>query len=161
MDENHIFLAIFLILWCVIHSIMIDNKFMIFVEKNFKSKIHYYRIFYNITATLSLIPIIIFAQSLPQIIYFQWDGYFIILQIFFILISLIIFIAGSQNYDFLQVLGIQQIINKSIHKSISKSGKLKTEGILNITRHPWYTAFFIVLWTRELNSISLIVNIIF
>jgi protein-S-isoprenylcysteine O-methyltransferase Ste14 len=140
---------------------MIDNKFIKFIEKKFKSNIRYYRIFYNITATISLIPIMIFAHTLPKLIYFQWDGYFIILQVFFILISLVIFVAGSRNYDFLQLIGIQQIINKSEHKSLSKSGKLNTEGILGLTRHPWYTAFFILLWARELNSASLIVNIIF
>jgi len=161
MDTNHIILGIALTLWCIIHSFIIDNKFIAFIENKFKSTIRYYRLFYNITATISLLPIMIFAYSLPKLIYFQWDGYFIILQVFFILISLIIFVAGSRNYDFLQFIGIQQIINKSVHKSLSKSGKLNTEGILRLTRHPWYTAFFILLWGRELNSTSLLVNIIF
>jgi len=161
MDKNHIILVIFLILWCIIHSVMIDNKFIKYIEKKIKSNIRYYRIFYNITAIISLIPVMIFAHLLPKIIYFQWNGYFIILQVFFILISLVIFVAGSRNYDFLQFIGIQQIINKSVHKSLSKSGKLNTDGILNLTRHPWYTAFFILLWARELNSTSLLVNIIF
>jgi protein-S-isoprenylcysteine O-methyltransferase Ste14 len=103
----------------------------------------------------------IFAYSIPKIIYFQWDGYFIILQVIFILLSLIIFFAGSRNYDFLQFIGIQQITDISVSKSLSKSGKLKTEGILGLTRHPWYTAFFILLWARELNSTSILINIIF
>jgi methanethiol S-methyltransferase len=77
------------------------------------------------------------------------------------IISIVIFVAGSRNYDFLQFLGIQQIIDKSLHKSLSKLGDLKTEGILNITRHPWYTAFLIFLWAREINTVSLIVNFIF
>ena len=161
MDKNHIILAIFLILWCILHSVMIDNKFIKFIEKKFKSNICYYRIFYNITATISLIPIMIYAYTLQKIIYFQWDGYFIILQIFFILISLLLFVAGSRNYDFLQFLGIQQILDKSAYKSLSKSGDLKTKGILYLTRHPWYTAFLIFLWAREINSTSIIVNIIF
>ena len=66
-----------------------------------------------------------------------------------------------KNYNFLQFLGIQQIIDKKTHKSLSKDGILKREGILNITRHPWYTAFIIILWARELNSTTLIINIIF
>ena len=161
MDKNHIILGIVLILWCIIHSVMIDNKFIRFMENKFKSNVRYYRLFYNITATISLIPIMIFAYSIPKIIYFQWDGYFIILQVIFILVSLIIFFAGSRNYDFLQFIGIQQITDISVSKSLSKSGKLKTEGILGLTRHPWYTAFFILLWARELNSTSILINIIF
>ena len=161
MDTNHIILISLLILWCIIHSVMIDNKFIKFVENILKSNFRYYRLFYNIFAIISLLPIILFSSSLPKLIYFQWDGYFIVLQGFLILISLVMFVAGSKNYDFLQFLGIQQIIDKSVHKSLSKFGILKTEGILNITRHPWYTAFLIFLWARELNSTSLIVNIIF
>ena len=128
MDKNHIILAIFLILWCIIHSVMIDNKFIKFIENKFKSNIRYYRIFYNITATISLIPIMIFAHTLPKLIYFQWDGYYIILQVFFILISLVIFVAGSRNYDFLQFIGIQQIIDKSMYKSISSKVKKNLAG---------------------------------
>lgn len=161
MDTNHIILTFLLILWCIIHSVMIDNKFIKYVEKTFKSNFKYYRLFYNIIATISLLPIIIFAYSLPNLIIFQWDGYFIVLQIILLLICAVIFVAGSLNYDFLQFLGIQQIIDKSRHKSLSKFGVLKTEGILNLTRHPWYTAFLIFLWARELNSTSIIVNIIF
>ena len=161
MDTNHTILGIVLTIWCIIHSVMIDNKFITFIENKFKSFIRYYRLFYNVTSIISLLPILIFAHSISNVIYFKWDGYFFIIQIFLVLISLILFIAGSRNYDFLQFLGIQQIIYKSVHKSLSKSGDLKKEGILNITRHPWYTAFLIMLWAREINNTSLLVNFIF
>ena len=161
MDNNHITLTVFLVLWCIIHSVMINNKVIEFVERKIKSRIRFYRIFYNITATISLIPIFIFAYKLPKIIYFQWDGYLLIPQISLILIGLIMIVAGSRNYSFLQFIGIRQIIDGSVHKTLSISGKLKTDGILGLTRHPWYTAFLIFLWARELNSTSLIINLIF
>ena len=161
MATDYIIFIFLLILWCIIHSLMIDNKFIKIVENMFKSHFCYYRIFYNIFAIISLLPIISYSYSLPSLIYFQWDGYFIILQACLLIIALILFIAGSKNYNFLQFLGIQQIIDKKTHKSLSKDGILKREGILNITRHPWYTAFIIILWARELNSTTLIINIIF
>ena len=161
MATDYIIFIFLLILWCIIHSLMIDNKYIKIVENMFKSHFCYYRIFYNIFAIISLLPIISYSYSLPSLIYFQWDGYFIILQACLLIIALILFIAGSKNYNFLQFLGIQQIIDKKTHKSLSKDGILKREGILNITRHPWYTAFIIILWARELNSTTLIINIIF
>ena len=161
MATDYIIFIFLLILWCIIHSLMIDNKYIKIVENMFKSHFCYYRIFYNIFAIISLLPIISYSYSLPGLIYFQWDGYFIILQACLLIISFILFIAGLKNYNFLQFLGIQQIIDKKTHKSLSKDGILKREGILNITRHPWYTAFIIILWVRELNSTTLIINIIF
>ena len=161
METNYVILISLLILWCSIHSLMIDNKFIEIVENMFKSHFRYYRLFYNIFAIISLMPIILYSYSLPSLIYFQWDGYFIIPQVFLLIIALILLIAGSINYNFLQFLGIQQIIENKSNKSLSKDGILKREGILNITRHPWYTAFIIILWVRELNSTTLIINIIF
>ena len=161
METNYIILAIILIIWCAVHSIMIDYNFMKFLESKFQSKIHYYRLFYNIFSTISLLPILIYAYSLPNEIYFNWEGYFVIIQILLIVFSMVFFITGYKNYDLSQLAGTQQIKNKTVHKSLSKSGDLKTEGILGITRHPWYTAFFIILWAREINTISLIINIIF
>ncbi|MEJ2495256.1 MAG: NnrU family protein [Ignavibacteriaceae bacterium] len=161
METNYLILISLLILWCIIHSLMIDNKFIKIVENMFKSDFRYYRLFYNIFAIISLLPIISYSYSLPSLIYFQWEGYFIIPQACLLIIGLILLIAGLVNYNFLQFLGIQQIIDKKSHTSLSKDGALKREGILNITRHPWYTAFIIILWARELNSTTLIINIIF
>lgn len=161
MDTNHIILAFSLILWCIIHSLMIDNKFIKFVENILKSKFLFYRLFYNIFAAITLLTIILFAYSIPNFLLFRWDGYLIIIQVMLIVIGVFFIAAGSKNYNFLQLAGIQQILNKSVHKSLSKSGKLRTGGILKITRHPWYLAVFILLWARELNSTSLIINIIF
>lgn len=161
LDTNHVILISLLILWCIIHSLMIDNKFIKIVKNIFKSNFQYYRLFYNIFAIITLLPIILFTYSIPSIIYFQWNGYFVVLQAFLLMIALILLIGGSKNYNFLQFLGIKQIIDKKLHKSLSKDGVLKREGILNITRHPWYSAFTIVLWARELNSTTLIINIIF
>ena len=161
MGTNYIILVIILIIWCVVHSIMIDYNFMKYLERKFPTKIHYYRLFYNIFSTIFLLPVMIYAYSLPKQIYFNWEGYYVIIQFLLIAFSMVFFITGYKNYDLSQLAGTQQIKNKTAHKSLSKSGELKTEGILSITRHPWYTAFFIILWAREINTTSLIINIIF
>ena len=160
METNQIILASALIAWCIIHSVMIDNKFTKFVENILKFNFRFYRLFFNVFAAITLLPILIFAYFIPGILIFSWDGYLIIIQIILILIGGFFIVAGSKNYNFLQFSGIQQILNKSVHKSLSKSGKLRTGGILKITRHPWYLAVLILLWAREINSTSLIINII-
>ena len=44
---------------------------------------------------------------------------------------------------------------------MTESGGLHISGILEITRHPWYLAGLLVLWARDVDSVSLVVNIIF
>jgi len=159
MDTNQILLASSLILWCIIHSVMIDNKIINIIENILDSNFRFYRMFHNIFSTITLLIIILFAYSIPNVLIFRWDGYLIIIQALLIVIGVFFIAAGSKNYNFLQLAGIQQILNKSVHKS--KSGKLWTGGILKVTRHPWYLAVLILLWARELNSTSIIINIIF
>jgi len=159
MDTNQIILASALIAWCIIHSVMIDNKFINFVENILKSNFRFYRLFYNVFAAITLLGILIFAYSIPNVLIFRWDGYLIIIQTLLIVICVFFIAAGSKNYNFLQLAGIQQILKKLVHKS--KAGKLRTGGILKVTRHPWYLAVLILLWARELNSTSIIINIIF
>ena len=161
MDTNQILLASSLILWCIMHSIMIDNKIINIIENILDPNFRFYRLFYNIFSTITLLIIILFAYSIPNVLIFRWDGYLIIIQALLIVIGVFFIVAGSKNYNFLQLAGIQQILNKSVHKSLSKSGKLRTGGILKVTRHPWYLAVLILLWARELNSTSIIINIIF
>jgi protein-S-isoprenylcysteine O-methyltransferase Ste14 len=73
-----------------------------------------------------------------------------------------LFIAGLFKYDILQVLGIRQIKSGKSHATLSESGDIDTSGILSITRHPWYLATIMLVWTyfREMYVSTLIVNII-
>jgi protein-S-isoprenylcysteine O-methyltransferase Ste14 len=62
----------------------------------------------------------------------------------------------------MQVLGIRQIKSGKSHSTLSESGDIDTSGILSLTRHPWYLATLILVWTyfREMYVSTLIVNII-
>lgn len=159
--SDYIILSLLLILWCIIHSALISNGFLAFINRKIGDKNRYYRLYFNLFSTLTLIPIIIFSLTLKGEYIFQWSGYLHISRIFAIIISLYLFYAGGKYYDGLQFFGIRQIREGSNQKSLSQSGELDMGGILGVIRHPWYTAAIIIIWTRNIDMSTLIVNTIF
>ncbi len=71
-----------------------------------------------------------------------------------------LFYAGSKHYDGSQFLGIRQIKDNSTTKVLTESGELNTSGILGYIRHPWYTGAIAIIWARDIDKVSIIVNLI-
>jgi protein-S-isoprenylcysteine O-methyltransferase Ste14 len=116
---------------------------------------------YNTIAVLTLVPVYFLMRSITPASYVEWWGGFRFLQLMLWGLALILLFAGAKNYDGWQFLGLRQLNSQNHNIGLSESGEFKTDGILNVIRHPWYVAGFLVLWARDLNSVSLIVNVIF
>lgn len=162
MVMKYLYLIILWILWCVIHSGMISLFVVKYVKNRFGRSYKYYRLFYNLAALITLIPLIYYSQSIKGPIIFIWKGHLTIIQIFLAAIAIALFTAGCLKYDMLHFIGMRQIKSGKSHSVLSESGDIDTAGILSITRHPWYLGAIILIWIdyREMYLVTLIVNII-
>ena len=158
---DHIILGVALVLWCVVHSAMISMSAITLGHKILGRYFNFYRLIYNTTSVLTLLPILVLMFSISSIPIFDWTGFSRLLQAALLFGGLFFLVAGAQNYDGLQFIGLRQIFSRKHQKGLSESGGLHTNGILRVTRHPWYLAGLFVLWGRDLNSVSVLVNIIF
>ena len=149
-------------MWCIFHSGLISLT----VNDYFKNRLglyyRFYRLFYNLVALTTLIPLIFYSLTLKGLVLFRWEGYMMIVQIVLLIITMSLFISGGLKYDMLQFFGIRQAKSGRSHTALSESGDIDTAGILSITRHPWYFAAIIFVWIdyREMYVSTLIVNII-
>ncbi len=86
----------------------------------------------------------------------------IFVRFFLVAVSIILFIAGSLNYDLLEFSGIRQIKSGKSYSTLSESGGIVSSGILGFIRHPWYLAsiIFIWVWQSDIYISTLIVNIL-
>ena len=159
--SHHIFLGIALSLWCVLHSAMISTSAIALAQKFLRRYFKFYRLIYNTISVLTLLPILGFMLSISSIPIFKWSGFFRIFQAALFFGGLFFLVAGAKNYDGLQFIGLRQIMSNKHQKGLTESGELHTEGILQATRHPWYLAGILILWARDLNSVSVLVNSIF
>ena len=155
-------LIIFWITWCATHSGMISLTVKDFLKSRLGSYYRFYRLFYNLVALTTIIPLVFYSQSLKGLVLFRWEGYMTIVQGALLIIVIALVVPGCLKYDLLQLFGFKQIRYGKSYSALSESGKLDTSGILGITRHPWYLAVIIFVWIayREMYVSTLIVNII-
>jgi len=158
--SNYILLSLILIIWCIIHSLLISNKFISFIQITLGTKFRFYRIFYNTFSLITFFPIILYSEFNKGEYIFTWTGNSRIIQGAMLAISLFLFIAGTKHYDGLVFLGIRQIKSFSNQKALTESGDLDTNGILSVIRHPWYSASILLLWSRNIDINSCLVNVI-
>ena len=153
-------LSLLLIAWCSLHSAMISASVIDFFKNHFGPRFRFYRLFFNLIAILTLIPVALFANSIRTQAIFHWNGYMRIGQVLVLVIAFLLFFLGGLNYDVRQFLGIKQIKKGTSNKAITASGELDTSGVLGITRHPWYLATILLIWARQLEVSVILVNII-
>ena len=132
--------------WCGIHSGMIALPVTNRLKQLSGSCYRFYRLFFNLVAVVTLVPLMVYSRSLTGIVLFRWEGYLIFVQASLFIVVLMLFISGSLKYDLLQFLGIRQIRSRNHHAALTASGKIDTSGVLSITRHPWYLAAIILVW---------------
>jgi len=158
--NNYIMLSFLLIAWCVLHSAMISVSVTEYFKKHLGPRFRFYRLFFNVVAVLTLIPVTIYASSIRSEAIFHWDGYMRIGQVLLLVMAAVLFFLGGRHYDVRLVLGIKQIREGTSRQLITDTDELDTSGVLRITRHPWYLAAILLIWARQLDVSGLFVNVI-
>lgn len=160
MNMSYIVLAGLWIIWCAIHSGMIWVTVTDSLKRRLGNYFRFYRVFFNLVAIVTIIPVILYGRSLHAPVLFRWEGFMIVFQVLLLIMGMLLFLAGARHYDMLQFLGLRQIRTGTSRGALTATGQLHTTGILRITRHPWYLGAIMLLWTGDLNISTLIGNII-
>jgi protein-S-isoprenylcysteine O-methyltransferase Ste14 len=155
-----IILATLVIAWCVLHSGMISLSATDYLQKRLGSNFRFYRLFFNLTSFLTLVPVVLFATSVRTQVIFAWTGYARIFQLTLLGIAFLLLFLGGRHYDARQLIGIKQIRDGNSSKLISDKNEFDTSGILGMTRHPWYLAVILLIWSRPLDASVIVVNTI-
>lgn len=158
---KYFFLALLWILWCSMHSIMISQRVTDCLKKRYVNLFRFYRLFFNLTAIITIILVLAYTYSIKTAPVFAWNGYFRIFQLLMLTAAGYLCFAGAKHYDLNSFLGLTQLKEKhTANNLMSESGKITISGIHTIIRHPWYTAAFLLIWARDMDISTLIVNII-
>ena len=157
---KYLMLSLLVIAWCLLHSAMISVSVTEYLKKRLGPKFRFYRLFFNLIAILTLIPVALYAYSLRTQAIFHWDGYMRIGQVLLLIVAVLLIFLGGRHYNVRQVLGIKQIKEGISSKAITDTGELDTSGVLGMTRHPWYLATILLIWARQMDVSVLFVNVI-
>lgn len=159
---QYILLSVLWIAWCIFHSFMISLPVTKYLEGTLTNSYRYYRLFYNLVAIITLVPVLYYGFRINSPLVFSWKGSSIFIQFILFIIAFLLFLTGARKYDMMQFLGIRQIQSGRAHSPLTESGIIDMTGVLGITRHPWYLGAIIVIWVinKHIYLSTLIINII-
>jgi protein-S-isoprenylcysteine O-methyltransferase Ste14 len=160
LSEEVLYVTLLWIAWCALHSTLITTEVTDYIKKRVGEQFRFYRLFYNITSLVTLIPLMYYSISIRQAPIFRWEGYLVIVKYFLLVMSISLFVAGGRHYSMSQFLGIRQIKTGRVNRALSEHDTFDTSGILSAIRHPWYTAGILIVWTGDISLSTFLINIV-
>jgi methanethiol S-methyltransferase len=154
---RYLLLALAWAAYCTLHSAMISETATRFLKRRLGSAFRFYRLFFNFTAMLTLIPVLCFSHSLGQEAIFRWEGVWLVPQYLLLACGLLLVVAGGRHYSLGQFIGISQLRGAS-SGGLAAGGGIDSSGVLGLVRHPWYTTVLLLLWAGNLDMAALVGN---
>jgi len=142
--------ALWLLYFCI-HSLLANN--------HVKSRLltwsllseHFYRLFYNSIALVTLVPILIVIMRYQGPSVFQWQGLWYFLALVLNLTALTCFFWSLKYYDMKVFWG---------WKTSVACSSFVLSPLHRFVRHPWYSCALIILWCRDLNAAQLLSSLL-
>ena len=151
------------LVWCLLHSLLVHPP----VEKKLQRLLgaggKYYRLLYNLFALFSLVPVGLLFWSADKTPVLIWPDWLRPLQWGFWLAAALLVVAAARVYDLTEFLGIRQVREaepRDTDGGSANDGELHTNGVLGFSRHPWYLAGLILLWSRSLTVRDVVTNVL-
>jgi len=146
-----------LLLWGIIHSVMASLWIKDFIRRRLGEHVfRYYRLFYNIFAGVSLLPILGLMVMLGDHQLYSIPKPWVVFFLFVQFLSLLALMIGLKQTGALEFLGL----NVFIREDEPSSQNFSTRGLYKFVRHPLYSAGLVFLWfSPVMTRNSLLVSI--
>ena len=157
-DWHHmVLLALSWLTYFVVHSLLaslwLKNRFIV----RFPLKMPVYRLGFNCVAVFTLLPILWMTFLDPGPTLWAWRGPAAWLANGLALGAAFGFLVSLKHYDTLEFLGIRQW--KSGCQQVQDQEGFHLSPIHRYVRHPWYFFGLVVIWTRDMNSATLLSSV--
>jgi protein-S-isoprenylcysteine O-methyltransferase Ste14 len=151
--ENVVILVSLWSIYFAIHSVLASLTVKRRLQRTRPSLMPYYRIGFNVLATLLLIlPVgFMFARHGPVL--WQWQGYAKWLADGLATTAILAFFWTLRFYDMKEFTGFKQTREKSV--PVQDQETLKISPIHRYVRHPWYFLGLIIIWSRGMDTMYL------
>jgi protein-S-isoprenylcysteine O-methyltransferase Ste14 len=140
MVQQHVFLALAWIVFCVLHSLFAAHSFKQKIQFSFPGFNKYYRFAYTIFAFVSMIAVLIYQIKLTSPLLYIPAIWILIIGYSLMIIGAGIMLICIKKY-FLSLSGI-----KSLFSNKMVQNNLRIDGIHKFVRHPLYLGTFLFIW---------------
>lgn len=160
LTREQVWVALVWSAYLAVHSAMISITVTERLKRALGDGYRFYRLFFNTFALVTLVPVVLYTRGVKGAPLLAWEGPLAAVRWAMLAAGVALFVAGSLHYDMQQFLGIRQIREGARQTLINASGTLDASGILGLIRHPYYTATILLFWAGDLDTTSLVVNVV-
>lgn len=154
---RYVLLAIAWAAYGAVHSAMISETAIGFLKRRLGVAFRFYRLFFNVVATVLLVAVVSYSTSLRGGLVVRWDGPWLVVRYALVALGVLLFVAGGRHYSLGQFIGIRQL-GGTTTAGLAAGGGIDSRGVLGVIRHPWYTGLVLLLWARDMDVAGLVVS---
>jgi methanethiol S-methyltransferase len=137
---QHLLLAFFWILYCILHSVLASSKVKKGFEPVLKANYKYYRLFYTLFAFAGFVLIIYYQITISTIALFDVNTILFVIGLIVMLTGLLIMAISIKKY-FMSLSGIKTLVTEE-----PQTNELRIDGVHKYVRHPLYSGTFLFIW---------------
>lgn len=119
----------------VLHSLMAITPIKAFLKKKMHAQFHFYRLAYNLIATVGLLGLLVLNGSIPAVPFFDRNSVVLYTSLMLSTFGVFIISAAFRQYKVSAFLGFRE----------EDSDTFSTHGILNKVRHPIYSGTILIV----------------
>lgn len=142
-------LIISIALWGFVHSLLASTRIKNLFHRTLGDGfMKFYRLFYNIFAIVSFLPVLFFMLTLPDDPLYRVPAPFNFIMRVGQLISVVLLFVAVFQTDLLSFIGFRQLLEEE------KTSTLIISGLYRYVRHPLYTFSLLILWLSPNMSVN-------
>lgn len=139
----------------VLHSFTASLWLKQHVARSLPALVPWYRLLFNLLATLLALPLAWIAWRYPGEPLWQWQGIMFYLMNGIALLALLALLYSPRLYDMREFLGLRQLQTKT--REVNDLEHFHISPFHRFVRHPWYFLILVILWTRDMSSNQLLI----
>lgn len=133
-----------------LHSLLASFRIKTWVTRRWPACAPYYRLAYNLVATLLLLPLLWATFTLPGEPLWRWSSLAVWLANGLAVAALAGVWYVSRSYDMDEFLGVRALRER--RSAAAECDALRISPLHRHVRHPWYSLGLVLIWTREMNA---------
>jgi hypothetical protein len=141
----------------VMHSALASLRLKSWVVLHYPERMPFYRLGFNILATILLLPMIWLIYRNPGPTLWVWKGLGAWLSNGLALAALFGFIYSLKYYDTQEFLGLRQWKSHTLRVEDQESFQLSP--FHRHVRHPWYSFALVMIWLQDMNAAMLVTSV--
>ena len=153
-STNLILLALLWLGYFLIHSALASLTVKQWLADRFPQLTPWYRILFNLQATVLLIPPLIMTWALRSEPLWMWQGVWSLLAYALMLLACLGFVWSLRFYDGQEFLGFRQLARRQ--QQTADQEQLRISPMHRYVRHPWYSLGLLLIWTQDMDPARLV-----